>query len=138
MSLPLDRSTHLILRSAYNLCKYKCSKITKSKDVKTVSVGLWTWMGAKENSSKMLDKTLRGMSSSVNYLFSFWIHFKIEFLIINLKEIPFINHFNAPHQWIWLWLLIQFHFSWVHHWQNEVGVMQNYALTYCIVLFKVG
>lgn len=33
--LPLDRSTHLTLRSAYNLCKYKCSEMTESKDAKS-------------------------------------------------------------------------------------------------------
>lgn len=40
LSLPLDRSTHLTLRSAYNHGKYKCSKITKSKDVKNCQCGI--------------------------------------------------------------------------------------------------
>lgn len=40
LSLPLDRSTHLTFRSAYNHCKYKCTKITKSEDVKNCQFGI--------------------------------------------------------------------------------------------------
>lgn len=40
LSLPLDRSTHLSLRSAYNHCKYKCTKITKSEYVKNCQCGI--------------------------------------------------------------------------------------------------
>lgn len=54
LSLPLDRSTHLTLRSAYNHCKYKCTKITKSEDVKNCQCGIVNLNGSKGNYSKTL------------------------------------------------------------------------------------
>lgn len=78
--LPFDRSTHLTLRSVYNLCQYKSSKMTKSQDVTSWRCRIRNLNGQKRKffwdtelcmTCDFFHSDPWGISSRVNCLFSF-------------------------------------------------------------------